>query len=138
MSDAQTLSETISPAVEAAHDAAATPAVHDDHTHAHSDTLLPHTTFMGRTFPFPLYTSVFLTLGVVTIIEVLIAEILPHELFITILLLVGLSLFKAVLVVYFYMHLREDSKIFTAALLLPVLVGLVAMLFLAAVPPTGY
>jgi hypothetical protein len=88
--------------------------------------------------PFPLYSTVFLTLGIVTILEVLIAEILPHELFITVLLLVVLSLFKAILVVYFYMHLREDNKIFAAALALPVIVGLIAMLFLAAVPPTGY
>ncbi|MCS7072071.1 MAG: cytochrome C oxidase subunit IV family protein [Anaerolinea sp.] len=138
MSETHNLTEAAGSAVETAHTAPARDVVHDDHTHARSDTLLPYTMLGKYRLPFPLYSTVFLTLGIVTIVEVLIAEILPHELFITVLLLVVLSLFKAILVVYFYMHLREDNKIFAASLALPVIVGLIAMLFLAAVPPTGY
>lgn len=106
--------------------------------HHSSDTLLDYTMIGNRRLPFPLYTTVFLVLGVLTIIEIAIAETLPRELFITFILLFGISLVKAVLVVYFYMHLRDDNRIFAAALALPVFVALIAMLFLAVVPPTGY
>lgn len=111
--------------------------VHNDHTHAHSDTLLPYTMVMGRKLPYPLYTVVFMTLAVLTIVEVGIVEIFPAGWLATLLLIV-LSGFKAVLVVAVYMHLREDSRIFAVALALPVLVALIATLFLAMVPPTGY
>ncbi len=97
---------------------------------AHHDTV----TFGGRTMP--IYTAIFAILAVITIIEVVIAE-LPDG-WLGTLLLVILSAAKAILVVAFYMHLREDSRIFLAALLLPLFIGIIAMLFLLAVPTTGY
>lgn len=39
---------------------------------------------------------------------------------------------------WFYMHLKDDNRIFAFAIALPIMVALVATLFLAAVPPTGY
>lgn len=102
---------------------------------------LPHpisstTVFMGRTFPVPIYTFVFFVLGAITIIEVLISE-LPHG-FLTAPVLLALSASKAILVVMFYMHLRDDSRIFAFALILPLLIALVASIFLLTVPITGY
>ncbi len=110
----------------------------------HSQSLeeeLPHvvgstTVFMGRTFPVPLYTFVFFVLGGITIIEVLLSQ-LPHG-FLTAPLLLALSASKAILVVMFYMHLREDSRIFAFALAIPLVLALVASLFLLSVPITGY
>lgn len=101
-------------------------------THAHGDT----TTFLGRTFPVPLYTFIFIVLAVITLVEVVISE-LPEGVLGT-LLLVGLSLVKAVLVVMFYMHLREDNRFFALALIVPLFMGILATLFLLAVPATGY
>jgi cytochrome c oxidase subunit 4 len=100
----------------------------------HSDT----TVIMGReiTVPGGIYTVVFGALGVATLVEVLLAE-LPRG-FLTIPIMISLALVKAVLVVMYYMHLRSDSRIFTAVLLLPVLVALASMLFLLTVPVTGY
>jgi len=104
------------------------------HTSAHDDH--SKTVLFGRVLPYPIYTVVFGALAVLTICEIIIAE-LPDG-FLTVPLLVALSLTKAVLVVMFYMHLRQDSRIFTATLLIPVLMALVAVLFLIAVPSTGY
>ncbi len=100
----------------------------------HSDTV----DIMGRkiTVPGGIYTVVFGALGVATIVEVLLSE-LPRG-FLTIPVMLSLALVKAILVVMYYMHLRSDSRIFTAVLLLPVLVALASMLFLFAVPMTGY
>jgi cytochrome c oxidase subunit 4 len=100
----------------------------------HSDTV----DIMGRkiTVPGGIYTVVFGALGVATIVEVLLAG-LPRG-FLTIPVMLSLAIVKAVLVVMYYMHLRSDSRIFTAVLLLPIVVALASMLFLFAVPMTGY
>jgi cytochrome c oxidase subunit 4 len=90
----------------------------------------------GRSLPFPIYTVVYGILGVITIVEVLITGF-PHGFLLTLILL-GLSISKMILVVLFYMHLREDSRIFAAALILPLFIAIVASLFLIAAPPTGY
>ncbi len=62
---------------------------------------------------------------------------LPHG-FLTHILLIAFSATKAILVVLFYMHLREDSRMFAFALILPLFIALVSALFLLTVPPTGY
>jgi hypothetical protein len=43
-----------------------------------------------------------------------------------------------VLVVWYYMHLRTDSKLYALAIIIPLLIGIVATIFLLAVPTTGY
>jgi caa(3)-type oxidase subunit IV len=103
---------------------------------------LPHTvgnttTFLRWTFPFPVYTFIFITLGVITIIEVVLAEAAPDGWLLT-LILGGLSATKAILVMLFYMHLKDDSRIFAGAIILPIIIALIATLFLTAVSPTEY
>lgn len=85
----------------------------------------------------PVYTVVFGTLAVITIIEVASAELFPDGWLLT-LVLAALSVSKAMLVMWFYMHLKDDSRIFAAAIALPILIAAVATLFLTAVPPFGY
>lgn len=103
---------------------------------------LPHavgstTVVLGRVIPFPLYTVVFGILGTITLVEVGSAEIFPDGWLLT-LWLGGLSISKAVMVMWFYMHLKDDSRIFAGAIILPIIIALVATLFLTAVPMTGY
>ncbi len=108
---------------------------HDVANHAEdfSDTVA----IMGRsvTVPGGIYTVVFGALAVATLTEIILAE-LPRG-FLTIPIMISLALVKSVLVVAYYMHLREDSRIFTLVLLLPAFVALIATLFLLAVP-VGY
>lgn len=94
------------------------------------------TYFFGRIIPMPMYTVIFGTLAVITLIEVIISE-LPEG-FLGTLSLVTLSLAKAVLVILFYMHLRNDSRVFIIALVLPLIIGLISAMFLLSVPTTGY
>jgi cytochrome c oxidase subunit 4 len=109
---------------------------HDAHD-AHEDTLLPTSKLFGRIeLPVPLYTAVFGLLAILTLIEVIISELPEGWLGMT--LLVVLSTLKAVLVVWFYMHLRTDNKLYALALIIPFFLGLIATFFLIAVPMTGY
>ncbi len=109
----------------------------DQAEHAHPVAHGGNTTVVfGQTIPLPLYTVVFGVLAAVTILEVIIAE-LPEGI-LTAPLLIGLSLVKAVLVVLFYMHLREDSRIFSVVLIIPLFVAIVSLIFLLSVPTTGY
>ncbi len=102
---------------------------------------LPHTvpdttTMFGMTFPYPIYTVVYVVLAAVTLIELVIGS-LPRGILGT-LILIALSISKAVLVVLFYMHLKEDSRIFAFALALPLFIALVSSIFLLTVPIKGY
>ncbi len=101
---------------------------HDDHDEQFS--------FVGRTYPVPVYTGVFILLGVLTLIEVTLSQ-LPRGFF-TIPLMLILAVIKAGLVVWFYMHLNKDNRIFLACLLIPVVLVIVAVLFLSIVPVGGY
>lgn len=94
------------------------------------------TYFFGRIIPMPVYTVVFGVLAGITLVEVIISE-LPEG-FLGTLLLAALSIAKAVLVVLFYMHLRSDNRIFALALILPLMVGIIATMFLLAVPTVDY
>lgn len=105
---------------------------HDAHAHSHGDT----TVIFGKEYPIPLYTSVFIALGVLTVLEVTIAELFPAA--IRIPLLLGIGIAKSLLVVIFYMHLNTDSRIFALTLAVPLGVAIISLLFLMAVPPTGY
>ena len=108
-------------------------AAHDAH-----DTLSDTVVLMGRevTVPGGIYTVVFIALGIATLLEVIIFELPRGPL--TIPLMLAFGVIKAALVVMYYMHLRTDSRIFTATLMIPVGMALVATLFLMAVPVTGY
>ncbi len=133
------IEETLNQPIEAIEDTVNALDV-EDHSESF-DEELPHlvgstTVFMGRTFPMPLYTFVFLVLGGITLIEVALSQI-PHGI-LTAPLLLALSASKAILVVMFYMHLREDSRIFAFALIVPLVLALVVLLFLLTVPITGY
>ena len=93
--------------------------------------------FVGRTFPVPVYTGVYVLLGVITLIEVAISQLFERSpILIAIMLLLATT--KAGLVVWFYMHLNKDSRIFLACLLIPMVLVIVAVLFLSIIPVGGY
>lgn len=107
---------------------------HDEHkAHAHHDD--DTTVVMGRVLPYPIYTVVYGALALLTVIEVLLSQV-PQG-FLTIPILLLIALFKAGLVVWFYMHLKTDSRIFAITLLIPVVMVVLATFFLMIVP-TGY
>jgi cytochrome c oxidase subunit 4 len=93
------------------------------------------TVIAGRVIPLPIYTVVFLALGALTVIEVGLS-LIPHGFF-TIPLLLAFATAKAGLVVWYYMHLNHDSRIFALTLLIPMGMVVLATLFLMLVP-TGY
>ena len=111
-----------------------------DQAHA-AQHILPHipsdnTVMFGYTIPYPIYTVVYGVLAAITLIEIGISS-LPHGVLGTA-ILIALSISKAVLVVLFYMHLKEDSRIFAFALIVPIFLALVSSLFLLTVPIKGY
>jgi len=123
--------ETLAEAVEEAAPAAAEDK-HAGPTHYVGST----TVIRGRVIPLPVYTVVFITLGILTLFELALAEVFPRGgLTIPIMLLASLT--KAALVVWFYMHLNSDSRVFALTLLIPVLMVLLATGFLLIVP-IGY
>lgn len=116
---------------------------HDSHGHAdHSDTVeLP--VIGAITVPGGIYTVVFGILGILTLLEVLIAETIGKmegdvAETLKIVLLLGIAIAKSALVVLYYMHLKDDSRIFLVTLLLPLLITLLSIFYLLVVPPTGY
>lgn len=92
--------------------------------------------FMGREFAIPVYTGVFIILAILTVLEIALFE-LPRGFF-TIPVMVGLSIIKAGLVVWFYMHLNKDSRVFLACLIAPTIMVVLATIFLSLVPGGGY
>lgn len=115
---------------------------HDDH--AHGDTVI----ILGReiTVAGGIYTVVLGALAVLTVIEVMIAELFNSIItedggFLTALkafLLLGIGVIKATLVILFYMHLKDDNRILAIVLLLPLIIAALSVMFVLAVPPTGY
>jgi caa(3)-type oxidase subunit IV len=112
-------------------------AVHD-HDDLHAAFLSDTTTVMGRTVTVPggIYTVVFGFLAVATIVEVLIGSLPSGILLIP--LLLAIAVVKAGLVVAYYMHLRVDPRLFLYVLIVPLVLALLATLYLMAVPSTGY
>ena len=120
--------------------------LHDDH--AHSNTVV----IRGReiTVEGGIYTVVFGALAILTILEVLIAEVLNSAIegvadggaggltALKAFLLLGIGIIKSTLVILFYMHLKDDNRILAIVLLLPLLIAALSVLFVLAVPPTGY
>jgi caa(3)-type oxidase subunit IV len=108
------------------------------HDHAHSDTvtvpLLGTVTVYGG-----IYTVVFGALGVLTLLEVLIAELLKTQYeglagALRVTALLGIGIIKSLLVVWFYMHLGKDNAILRVIIGVPAVVVLLAILYLMAVP----
>ena len=118
----------------------------DDHGH-HSNAV----SLLGReiTVEGGVYTVVFAGLAILTIIEVLSAEILKGAIHdtpdaaatlqaIKAILLLSLAVIKSTLVIWFYMHLKDEKRILAVVLLLPLLIAALSVMFVLAVPPTGY
>lgn len=123
--------ETLAEAVEQA-----APAAAEDKDAGPTHYMGSTTVIAGRVIPLPVYTVVFIVLGILTLFELALAEVFPRGgLTIPILLLASLT--KAALVVWFYMHLNSDSRVFALTLLIPVLMVVLAMGFLLIVP-IGY
>lgn len=101
----------------------------------HSDTF----SVLGLTISLPggIYTGVFLVLGILTALEVAIAEIFGAGP-VKISALMGIAIAKAILVVIYYMHLKDDSRLFAVVVLLPLLITLLSILYLLAIPSSGY
>ena len=72
------------------------------------------------------YFVVFLVLAVLTLTELMVTYI-P---IVKVPLLLALAITKAWLVVAFYMHLRYDNRLFSYAMLIPVIVGTILTLVL--------
>lgn len=140
---------------EVTHDMIEHEAEHSHDDHAHSNTV----NIFGRfeiTVEGGIYTVVFGGLAILTILEVLIAEILNGAIEATpvtegtvgfalqvlpalkAFLLLGLAVVKSTLVVLYYMHLKDDNRLLAVVLLLPLLIAALSILFVLAIPPTGY
>ena len=115
--------------------------------HHHSNTVR----LLGRdiTVEGGVYTVVFAGLAILTVIEVLSAELLKgaiHDLpdaavalqAIKAILLLGIAIIKSSLVIWFYMHLKDERRILAVVLLLPLLIAALSVMFVLAVPPSGY
>jgi caa(3)-type oxidase subunit IV len=107
-------------------------------SHRHDDNF----SLVGRTFDFPVYTGVFFLLGVLTLIEVTLSQLprtnLSPYLDLVGIIMVTIAIGKAGLVVWFYMHLNKDTRIFLACLLIPLFLVTVSALFLIFVPQGSY
>jgi len=105
---------------------------------AHSDTvtlpLLGTVTVYGG-----IYTVVFGVLGVLTLLEVLIAELFKTQYeglggTLRIVALLGIAVIKSLLVIWFYMHLGKDNRILRLVLGVPLLMATLSILYLLGVP----
>lgn len=118
----------------------------DDHGH-HSNTVI----IRGReiTVEGGIYTVVFSGLAILTVIEVFSAEWLKAAIHDTptmaealqavkAILLLAIAIVKSTLVIWFYMHLKDEKRILAVVLLLPLLIAALSVMFLLAIPPSGY
>ena len=120
-------------------------ATHHEGHHSNSVSLL------GReiTVEGGIYTVVFVGLAILTVIEVFSAEYLKAAIHdtpsdaeslqaIKAALLLGIAIIKSSLVIWFYMHLRDEKRILAVVLLLPLLIATLSIMYLLAIPPIGY
>ena len=96
-----------------------------------------------------IYTVVFGVLAILTVIEVVSAEFLKGAIHdapdaaaalqaIKAILLLGIAIIKSSLVIWFYMHLRDEKPVLAVVLLLPLLIAGLSIMYLLAIPPSGY
>jgi len=126
-------------------------SIGQEHSHEHhSNTVI----IRGReiTVEGGIYTVVFGGLAVLTMIEVLSAELLKSAIHDTpagdpaaatlqavkAILLLGIAIVKSSLVIWFYMHLKDEKPILAVVLLLPLLIATLSVMFVLTVPPIGY
>ncbi|MCS6837132.1 MAG: cytochrome C oxidase subunit IV family protein [Anaerolineae bacterium] len=122
------------PTLESAHKAQDQAHSHDHHSDTVTMPLLGTVTVYGG-----IYTVVFGALAVLTALEVLIAELLKTEYegltgAMRIAALLGIGIIKSLLVIWFYMHLGKDNRILRFIIGVPLIVVLLAILYLMAVP----
>ncbi|MYE26942.1 MAG: cytochrome C oxidase subunit IV family protein [Chloroflexi bacterium] len=121
-------------------------AIHHEGDH-HSNTVQ----LLGReiTVEGGVYTVVFGALAVLTVIEVVSAEFLKGAIHdapdaaaalqaIKAILLLGIAIIKSSLVIWFYMHLKTENRLIAIVILLPLLIAGLSIMFLLAIPPSGY
>jgi caa(3)-type oxidase subunit IV len=89
------------------------------------------------TVPYTIYDVVFASLAIFTVFEVFVGTVLGQG-WLVVLLLLAIAFIKGFHVVYFYMHLKDDNRIFWATLLIPIFIALVGLIYLIAVPRGGY
>jgi len=53
-------------------------------------------------------------------------------------ILLVIAVIKSTLVIWFYMHLRDEKPLLAVVLLLPLLIAGLSILYLLAIPPGGY
>ena len=96
-----------------------------------------------------IYTVVFAGLAVLTVIEVMSAEFLKGAIHdtpsaavtlqaIKAVLLLVIAIIKSSLVIWFYMHLKSENRLIAVVLLLPLLIAGLSIMYLLAIPPSGY
>lgn len=106
---------------------------HADNAHAHSDTVeLP---IIGTVTVYGgIYTVIFGVLAVLTILEVILAEVFIDAGAVKIIALMGIGVLKSLFVIMYYMHLKDDNPVFTVILVVPMLITLLSLLYLLALP----
>lgn len=110
-----------------------------ENTHSHHSDTVQVPLFGTVTVYGGIYTVIFGVLGVLTAIEVIVAELFKNaegdatNAF-RIIALFGIGILKAIIVVWFYMHLRTDNKFFRLVLLFPVFLVVIAIVYLLGVP----
>jgi cytochrome c oxidase subunit IV len=77
--------------------------------------------------PSPNYFGVFLILGALTLIEIAVSAPFLVHIVPQVPALLGLAIAKAVLVVLYYMHLKFDSRLYSAIFVLGLFLGLIFM-----------
>ncbi len=82
----------------------------------------------------PNYVLVFFALALLTVLEIIVAQLpLPRAT-----ILIPLSIIKASLVAMFYMHLRSDRRIFSALFILGFLLGIAMLISFILLVNTGF
>jgi cytochrome c oxidase subunit IV len=94
------------------------------------------TVILGMTLPYSIYTVVFGILAVLTLLEVLVGT--ASDGFLRIPILLAVAVVKAALVVLYYMHLKSDTGIYRWTLIIPLIIGAAATIYLLLVPPNTY
>ncbi len=120
-------------------------------THQEADHHSNAVTLLGRqiTVEGGIYTVVFVALAILTVIEVVSAEGIKGAIHdapdaaatlqaIKAAILLFIAVIKSTLVIWFYMHLRDEKPLLAVVLLLPLLIAGLSILYLLAIPPGGY